>query len=45
MKSDKQFINTLEDNIHRRGGAPTKLISDHAQVEISAEKKKFKDSD
>jgi hypothetical protein len=34
MKSDKQFVNTLEDNIRRRG-APTKLISDRAQVEIS----------
>jgi hypothetical protein len=34
MKSEKQFINALEDNIRRRG-APTKLISDRAQVEIS----------
>ena len=34
MKSDKQFVNTLEDNIRDRG-APTKLISDRAQVEIS----------
>jgi hypothetical protein len=34
MKTDKQFVNTLEDNIrcHR---APTKLISDSAKVEIS----------
>jgi hypothetical protein len=38
MKSDKQFVNTLEDNIRRRG-APTKLISDRAQVEISAKVK------
>jgi hypothetical protein len=34
MKTDKQFVNTLEDIIRRRG-APTKLVSDHAQVEIS----------
>ena len=34
MKSEKQFINTLEDTIRLRG-APTKLISDRAQVEIS----------
>ena len=34
MKTDKQFVNTLEDVIRRRG-APTKLVSDHAQVEIS----------
>jgi hypothetical protein len=34
MKTDKQFVNTLEDNIRRRG-APTKLISDSAKVEIS----------
>ena len=27
MKSESQFVNTLEDNIRRRG-APTKLISD-----------------
>ena len=33
-KSDKQFVNTLLDNITQRG-APTKLISDRAQVEIS----------
>ena len=39
MKSDKQFVNTLEDNIRRRG-AQTKLISDRAQVEIG---KKVKD--
>ena len=34
MKTDKQFVNTLEDNIHHHG-APTKLILDRAQVEIS----------
>ena len=34
LKSDKQFVNTLQDNIRRRG-AMTKLISDRAQVEIS----------
>jgi hypothetical protein len=34
MQTDKQFVNTLEDNIRRRG-APTRLLSDRAQVEIS----------
>ena len=34
MKTDKQFVNTLEDNIRKRG-AMSKLISDRAQVEIS----------
>jgi hypothetical protein len=34
IKSDKQFVNMLLDNITQRG-APTKLISDRAQVEIS----------
>lgn len=34
IKTDKQLINMLEDNIRERG-APTKLISDQAQVEIS----------
>jgi Reverse transcriptase (RNA-dependent DNA polymerase) len=34
IKTDKQFINTLEDNIRYRG-APHQLISDRAQVEIS----------
>jgi hypothetical protein len=34
MKTDKQFVNTLEDQIRDRG-APTRLISDRAQVEIS----------
>ena len=34
IKTDRQFVNTLEDNIRYRG-APTRLISDRAQVEIS----------
>jgi hypothetical protein len=34
VKTDKQFVNTLDDNIRERG-APNKLISDRAQVEIS----------
>ena len=34
LKSQKQFVNTLEDNI-RFGGAMTKRISDYAKVEIS----------
>ena len=34
MKSQKQFINTLENNIRKRG-AMNKLISNIAQVEIS----------
>ena len=34
IKTDKQFVNTLEDNITNRG-APHKLISDSAQVIIS----------
>ena len=34
IKTDKQFVNTLEDNIIQRG-APNKLISDRAQVIIS----------
>jgi hypothetical protein len=33
IKSDKQFVNTLLDITQR--GAPTRLISDRAQVEIS----------
>jgi len=40
MKSDKQFVDTLEDNIHKRG-AMDKLISDSAQVEISNKVKDF----
>ena len=34
LKSQKQFVNTLEDNIRLRG-AITKLISEYAKVEIS----------
>jgi len=34
MKANKQFVNTLED-VNWQWGSPTKLISDHAQVEIS----------
>ena len=34
LKSQKQFVNTLEDNI-RLSGAMTKLISYYAKVEIS----------
>jgi len=34
MKTDKQFVTTLEDVIPQCG-APTKLISDREQVEIS----------
>ena len=34
LKREKQFVNALEDVIRRRG-APLKLITDRAQVEIS----------
>ena len=34
IKTDKRFVNTLEDNIIQRG-APHKLLSDRAQVIIS----------
>ena len=34
MKSGKQFVNTLEDNIRRRG-AMDKLFGDSAKTEIS----------
>ena len=34
MKTDKQFVNTLQDVVRRRG-APSGLISDRARVEIS----------
>ena len=34
MKSGKQFVNTLEDNIRRRGSMD-KLLSDSAKTEIS----------
>ena len=35
MKTEKQFVNTLEDNIRERG-AMSRLLSDRAQVEISS---------
>ena len=38
MKTEKQFVNTLQDIIRHRG-APTKLLSDHANLEISAKVK------
>jgi hypothetical protein len=34
MKTEGQFVNTLQDNFRQRG-APTRLISDRAQAEIS----------
>ena len=34
MKTNSQFVNTLEDNIHE-WGAMDKLLSDRAQVEVS----------
>jgi hypothetical protein len=34
MKTDKQFVNTLEDNIRRRG-APNQLLRDSVKTEIS----------
>ena len=34
MKSGKQFVNTLEDNIRRRG-VMDKLLSDSEKTEIS----------
>jgi hypothetical protein len=34
IKTDKQFVNTLEDNIIQRG-APLKLISNHGQAIVS----------
>jgi hypothetical protein len=34
LKTEKAFVNTLQDVI-RRHGAPSKLVSDRAQVEIS----------
>ena len=40
VKSEKQFINTLEDNVRERG-AMDKLISDRAQVEIGERIKNF----
>ena len=38
MKTEKQFVNALQD-VMRTHGAPTKLISDSAQVEMSAKAK------
>jgi hypothetical protein len=35
MKTEKQFVNTLEDNIRKRDAMP-RLLSNRAQVEISA---------
>jgi dTDP-4-dehydrorhamnose 3,5-epimerase-like enzyme len=35
MKTEKQFVNTLEDNI-RECGALSQLLSDRKQVEMSA---------
>jgi len=40
MKTDWQFVNTLEEQI-REWGAPTKPISDQAQVEISNQVKEI----
>jgi len=40
IKTDWQFINTLEDQIRTRG-APTKIISNQAQVEISNQVKEI----
>ena len=34
MKTGKQFVNVLQDNIRRRG-AMSKLLSDRVQVEVS----------
>ena len=41
MKTDRQFVNTLEDQIQEQGGAPAKLISDRTQVEISNQVKEI----
>ena len=35
VKTDKQFLQTLQDNVRRRG-APNKLVSDRAQAEVSS---------
>ncbi len=40
IKTDRQFINTLEDQIWTRG-APTKLVSDCAQVKINNQVKEI----
>ena len=41
MKSGKKFVNTLEDNIRRRG-AMDKLLSDSAKTEMSRKVMDFK---
>ena len=40
LQTEKQFVNTLEDNIRYRG-AMSKMISDSAQVEISGRAKEL----
>ena len=40
MKTEKQFVNTLQDNVRARG-APTRLLSDSAKVETSARVKDY----
>ena len=40
MKTEKQFVNTLQDNVRSRG-APTRLLSDSAKVETSARVKDY----
>src|SRR5210317_2076684 len=34
VKTDSQFLQTLQDNVRKRG-APTKLVSDRAQAQVS----------
>ena len=40
IKTDSQFVNTLQDNIRERG-APSRLLSDRAQVEIGQKVQSF----
>jgi hypothetical protein len=40
LKTDKEFVNTLEDNIRERG-AMSKLISECAKAEISEQVKQI----
>ncbi|KAG7345437.1 hypothetical protein IV203_032968 [Nitzschia inconspicua] len=40
LQTSKQFVNSLEDNVRFRG-APTKLVSDRAPVEISGRALEF----
>ncbi|KAG7338517.1 reverse transcriptase RNA-dependent DNA polymerase [Nitzschia inconspicua] len=40
LQTSKQFVNSLEDNVRFRG-APTKLVSDQAPVEISGRALEF----